>query len=340
MILFRPIKESDYASFLQMVSVANLEGSHLPDDPSLLEAKFHHALASFRGLLRKGGGFYLFLLEDIKNKKVIGMSAINQESGHAAPLSTYHIRDIHLAQEHVSLKEQKILHRQRLIRGPAELSFLFLLPEERKSGYGRILSLGRLLFIAAFQSLFPTTLMTALSGSSLKNGCNPFWENFGRLFFDVDSKQIWHLLSNELEIEPFLPSYPVYLSLLSKEAQNAIGKAHPHVKPALKLLLQEGFQLTQDIHVIDAGPYIESKVQNIRTVKESRRSPLAGCREIKNNELMLVANTRLENFRCLAAPLETSAQGVYLEKEIKTLLQLKSGEEVIHTPMSVASIKE
>ncbi|MDF2550338.1 MAG: arginine N-succinyltransferase [Chlamydiales bacterium] len=340
MILFRPIKESDYAVFLEMVAVANREGTHLPDDADLLKSKFHHALASFQGGLRKGGEFYLFFLEDTASKKVIGMSALTGQSGHVNPISTYHIREIHFAKEHHSLKEQKILHRQRLIQGPAELSFLFLLPEERKSGYGRLLSLGRLLFIAAFQSAFPATLMTALNGCSLKNGTSPFWENFGRLFFDIDSKGIWQMMRNEKEIEPFLPSYPVYLSLLPKEAQSSIGKAHPNVKPALKLLLQEGFQLTHDIHVIDGGPYIESKVQNIRSIKESKRASFAGCRDIQPQELMLIANTRKEGFRCIAAPLEKSRQSVYLSKEVKAGLQLKTGDEVIYTPMSIFNAKE
>ena len=66
-----------------------------------------------------------------------------------------------------------------------------------------------------------------------------------------------------------MPKYPIYVSLLSKQAQAVIGKVHEKTKPALQLLEQEGFICRGYVDIFDAGPTVEANLKHIRTAQMS-----------------------------------------------------------------------
>ena len=56
-----------------------------------------------------------------------------------------------------------------------------------------------------------------------------------------------------------MPKYPIYVNLLSKEAQQVINKVHDKTVPALRLLEAEGFARRKGyVDIFDAGPTVEA----------------------------------------------------------------------------------
>lgn len=64
-----------------------------------------------------------------------------------------------------------------------------------------------------------------------------------------------------------MPKLPIYINLLSDEAQAVIGKVHENTKPALRLLQKEGFICRDYVDIFDAGPTVECDLNNIDTVR-------------------------------------------------------------------------
>ncbi len=50
-----------------------------------------------------------------------------------------------------------------------------------------------------------------------------------------------------------MPKLPIYINLLSKEAQAVIGQVHDNTKPALKLLEREGFCCRDYVDIFDGA---------------------------------------------------------------------------------------
>src|SRR5258708_1536546 len=73
------------------------------------------------------------------------------------------------------------------------------------------------------------------------NGRSPFWECLGRVFFDTDFPNADYLsMVNKKFIADLMPTHPIYIPLLPKEAQEAIGQVQEQTRPAVKLLGEEG----------------------------------------------------------------------------------------------------
>jgi arginine N-succinyltransferase len=100
-----------------------------------------------------------------------------------------------------------------------------------------------------------------------------------------------------------MPRYPVYLDLLPKEAQEAVGLTHRDTMPARKMLEAEGLRYENHVDIFDAGPVLECHVVDLRTVRESVLAKVRiGERAAQEEARCLVSNTLLEDFCCGAAP--------------------------------------
>ncbi len=107
------------------------------------------------------------------------------------------------------------------------------------------------------------------------NDSSPFWEALGSHFLHLSFSET-QLISQEGKdfITEFLPPFPIYVDMLSKEAQAVIDKTHLNTLPALQILLGEGFAITNDIDVFDGGPKVMAKTSEVRTIKNCRHGVL------------------------------------------------------------------
>ena len=102
-----------------------------------------------------------------------------------------------------------------------------------------------------------------MRGVSDENGRSPFWEWLEAHFFSMDFPTADYLtgIGNKVFIAELMPKYPIYVNLLSQEAQNVIGKVHKKTEPALRLLQEEGFSCRGYVDIFDGGPTVEAKPQ-------------------------------------------------------------------------------
>jgi arginine N-succinyltransferase len=330
--LIRPIRESDLPALIEIVQQLGPGFTSLPNDLTFLEKRVSRSMESFSEKIEKPARFYLFVLESIKNKKIIGTSAI--QSSVAYPWPFYNYKLSMLAQYSQILnkyQENKILHLVSDYQGSAELGGLFLDLNYRGSGAGTFLSRSRCLFIAEFPALFPDMLIAEMRGICDQAGNSPFWEAVGRPFFGMDFRTADLLRATEgnLFISELMPKYAVYVALLPQSARDVIGQAHEKALPALHVLKKEGFQFRNYVDILNAGPTVEVAKKDLRTLKESQLRVIAGCKKkLATKELWMLCNRKLD-YRATIGSIELTDTGeVYIEENTADVLKVSVGDTI------------
>ncbi|MEZ5509546.1 MAG: arginine N-succinyltransferase [Gammaproteobacteria bacterium] len=272
----------------------------LPLDREVLARKLQRADTTWRTLQGNDDGLFLFVLEDVRSGKVVGVSGIETAVGLTQPWYTYSVGLI----VHAST-ELNIHHRYPTLfltndhTGCSELCSLFLHPDYRRFQAGALLSKARFLFMAQQRNLFADKTIAELRGVINRQGVSPFWESLGRHFFEMDFSDADYLsaVSNKQFIAELMPRYPFYTHLLPADAQAVIGCEHRDTTPARRMLEQEGFRYEGYVDIFDAGPTVETYTDQIRALQDSRLllpAELQQCAQAR----WLVANPARQQFRC------------------------------------------
>jgi arginine N-succinyltransferase len=273
---FRPVRETDLPALTDLVGRIADGLTTLPNDPKFLENKVHHCLRSLYPKINKPGDeYYLFVLEASPGGPIVGTSGLLARVGGFEPFYTYEIQTERQVYEPLGIDNPvDVLHLKRSHKGPSELCSLFLHPDYRRTGWGRTLSLARLLFVRAFPERFDREMIAELRGYINPAGKSPFWEAVGEPFFRKDyyTADILTGLGEKAFIEALMPRHPIYVSLLPPAARSVIGHVHRDTEAARQLLLREGFEGTREVDIFDAGPLIKGEVKRLRTVREAVRT--------------------------------------------------------------------
>ncbi len=278
MLVIRPVKLKDLDRLVELAHQASFGLTSIPRGRKLLRKRVLESMESFaRTCYRPRGELFVFVLEDIEQGLVLGTSCVVSKLGGFQPFYTYRINTcLHQSK---MLKVQKQIQTLNLVAehdGPAEIGGLFLGSQYRKHGSGRLLSLFRFLFMAEHRRRFESIALAEMRGVVDDEGRSPFWEALGSHFFDIDYPTADYLTQVDKKfIADLMPTCPIYVPLLPKSAQEVIGKVHERTKPALKMLEDEGFRYAGMVDIFEAGPVIYSKLNDIRIVKESRKSVVA-----------------------------------------------------------------
>jgi len=298
--ILRPAHERDLPSLTRLVGTIADGLTTLPNDPDFLAQKIHDSQRAFYPAIHKPGAeHYLFVLEDLASGQVVGTSGLIARVGGFEPFFTYEVRQE--AFRHTPLgiaHEIPVLHLKERHDGPAEVCSLFLHPDFRRDGIGRLLSLARFLFIRAFPQRFATEVIAELRGYLDPGGRSPFWEAVAAPFFKKDyyTADILSGVGEKAFIQALMPRHPLYLNLLPREAQDVIGQVHHDTAPALRLLEHEGFSRSDEVDIFDAGPLVKAPRDAIRTVREAltRTVALLPPKDQRPHVPMLVSNRSLD----------------------------------------------
>jgi arginine N-succinyltransferase len=134
---------------------------------------------------------------------------------------------------------------------------------------------------------------------------------------------------NKKFIADLMPTHPIYVPLLPPEAQAVIGKVHDQTAPALKMLQDEGFRFTGEIDIFEGGPVVSCQRDQIRTVRESRRAPIADVADdLPGPEDILLCNTRKDFRLCKGAVEPLSDGGIRLTSRTALSLHVKVGDTI------------
>ena len=343
MMVLRPVTMDDLEALLELSSMTGFGLTTLPTDRELLARRVRASLAAFErraeGAAR--GDAYLFVMEDLSRGSVVGTTGIVSKVGGFDPFYAYRIEtSVHESKRLEVRKEVRALHLVAEHDGPCEIGSLFLAPEARRGGNGRLLSLARFVFMAERPDDFDPTVIAEMRGVIDDAGHSVFWEAIGRHFFDLDFPTADYLsVVDKRFIADLMPTHPIYLPLLPEAAQGVIGKVHPDTEPALRMLEREGFQDSGMIDIFEGGPVITCPRDEIRAIRECQALVVAEvideAAELDGANWVIA---RPDEFRACAAPLRVMGDDeVVLSTRTALALGVKVGERVRVVPMRPAS---
>lgn len=342
MIIIRPIKRSDLDSIYELSAFAKSGLTTLPHDKEVLLKRIEESVISFnKNSDQPNGETYFFVSEDLKENKIIGTSAIVSKIGGFLPSWTYEIKTFETHSQTLGVsKEIRYLQLKADHNGPSEIGTLFLHPDYRINQNGRFLSLSRFMFIACFRRAFEDQVLAEMRGVIDEEGKTVFWEALGRHFFDVDFNYAdYKTMQDKSFIEELMPKNPIYIPLLPKEAQMVIGQVHPNTRPAQRLLEKEGFTFNGEVDIFEAGPNMEVKTDEIRTVKQACEYKVSekSLQTKKDNDAkyFIVAKfNRMDEYRTTVTnQIEFEYETVLLKENILEALNINSGDTVKVSPL-------
>jgi arginine N-succinyltransferase len=332
MVVIRPVREEDLEQLIELAGTAGFGLTSLPKDAELLGKRIVQSLRSFRIKAdAPGGELYLFVMEDSFTHRIVGTSCIVSKVGGFEPFYAYRIKtSVHESSALKIRTEIPTLHLVVAHSGPCEIGGLFLSPDYRKRGSGRLLSLFRFLFMAEHPGSFEPLVIAEMRGVVDEDGHSPFWEALGRHFFDMEFPKADYLsVKDKRFIADLMPQSPIYIPLLEKGAQEVIGRVANATRPALKMLQNEGFKYTGMVDIFEAGPIISCRLEDIRIVQESRDTTVE---EIETGEIesdwFIVTNT-VEEFRATMGPAQIlPGGGARLTEPVAKVLEVGQGDRV------------
>ncbi|CAM2851389.1 arginine N-succinyltransferase [Vibrio diazotrophicus] len=305
MLVVRPISMSDYDA-LHTCAVESGHGfTSLPVNEELLTNRIKHSEYSFTkpDVTSPSDEGYLMVGFDSETGEVAGTTGIEAAVGWDVPFYSYHISTIVHSSPKLNVNNVvKLLTFGNNYTGCSEICTLFLRPEFRQGLNGRLMSKCRFLMMAEHPHRFSKTIFAEMRGVSDEDGNSPFWQWLQEHFFSIDFTMADYLtgIGKKGFIADLMPKLPIYINLLSKEAQEVIGQVHEKTRPALKLLEKEGFTCRNYVDIFDAGPSVECDINNIDSVRNSVRVKVI-IAEHSSSQDFLICNTSFENFRATAA---------------------------------------
>ncbi|HEY0845900.1 MAG TPA: arginine N-succinyltransferase [Noviherbaspirillum sp.] len=338
MLVVRAIREQDLDGLLALAELVGSGMTTLKPDRKSLGQRVEVACASFTGQIAPQQRDYVFVMEDTATGKVVGVCAIKAAVGLDEPFYNYRIGTlVHSSKELKVFSRMDTLYLSNDLTGCAELCSLFLHPDYRHGANGKLLSKSRFMFIAQFPQLFSEKLIAEMRGYQSPDGRSAFWDSLGHHFFQMDFSRADDLtsLGQKSFIAELMPRHPLYVAYLPQEAQDVIGKVHVDTAPARRLLEQEGMHYEGYVDIFDAGPVLQARVSELRSLRESDLAIVeatSGTEQEKN--AWIIASTRMQDFRVIAAPSRPHRGRLALSEEQLHTLACRAGDAVRTMPLN------
>ena len=157
----------------------------------------------------------LLVMVQADDETILGTAGLLTRVGdarRAEPFYAYRIeRSVHRCESLGVHHELDTLHLVKMFNGPTELGTLFLHPEYRGGGYGRVLSLSRFLLMCLHPRRFDRQVIAELRGVVDQDGNGPFWDALGRSFFQVEFAVADARSARDKRfIAELMPPHPIY----------------------------------------------------------------------------------------------------------------------------------
>ena len=332
MMLVRPGRPDDVEALVALAQKAGVGLTTLPASQKVLTRHLADSGRAFsREIDRPRGEKYLLVMENALTGDLAGCASLVGRVGGFDPFFSYELQKVRKTCEPLGVdKEVETLNLVQDHKGPSEIGTLFVDPDFRRGGHGRLMSLSRFLFIAACPNRFTDEVIAEMRGNVDPVSGSPFWDAIGRHFFEmpfVDADE--RSAAQKQFIADLMPQHPIYVSMLPAEAQRAIGQVHPEAEPALRLLIQEGFKFGDEVDIFDAGPLYRVETTSIRSIRESRTGRLSRATpEEPDGPLMLLSNNSLDFRAVLGRATLDEDGGVCVSTRAALALGLRLNDEL------------
>jgi arginine N-succinyltransferase len=337
------LRESFREDLDQIHQVArHLDTVNLPNDRGMLEKILELSARSFSGACPVFEREYLFVLEDLDAKRVIGTCMIHAQHGtRKAPHVFFEV----LAEERYSETLDRHFRHQALrigynYDGPSEIGGLILQPDYRgrPEALGKLLSYVRFLFIAMHREWFRDEIISELLPPLEPDGTSKLWETLGRHFTGLDYLDADKISKDNKEfIRALFPQGLIYTALMPKDVQAVIGVVGPKTLGVEKMLKAIGFQYAETIDPFDGGPHYQARTDNVSLIQNSRRARVAAIAEAdEGRPFGLVAAEHASSPRFIAAGTRfrlLDGGEIGLTDATRAVLAVKPGDQVAYLPL-------
>jgi arginine N-succinyltransferase len=333
--VMRPSRLDDLQSLIELAELSGPGFTSLPVDVPILRERLQKSDDAFLGRLQRiEYGKYLLMMENAETGEVVGCSAVKAGTGIDQPFFNYRVITLAQASQaagNLRFDMDALVLTNEYV-GFTEVGTLFLKPEHRGGGAGRLAAQSRYLLMAAEPERFGTKVLAELRGVVDNEGRSPFWECLGRHFFRMDFTEADRLsaTTDNQFILDLMPKYPIYVDLLPPEAREVIGRCHSDGVGAYKLLQWEGFEFDRTVDIFDGGPLVTVQRRHIRTIQESRRVRFEAG-DVDSDPAAkqgLASSDMMPEFRVsLAKSILKDPQTAVISPDTLALLKLKPGSE-------------
>ncbi|WP_375209142.1 arginine N-succinyltransferase [Hyphomonas jannaschiana] len=333
--VMRPSRLDDLQSLIELAELSGPGFTSLPVDVPILRERLQKSDDAFLGRLQRiEYGKYLLMMENAETGEVVGCSAVKAGTGIDQPFFNYRVITLAQASQaagNLRFDMDALVLTNEYV-GFTEVGTLFLKPEHRGGGAGRLAAQSRYLLMAAEPERFGTKVLAELRGVVDNEGRSPFWECLGRHFFRMDFTEADRLsaTTDNQFILDLMPKYPIYVDLLPPEAREVIGRCHSDGVGAYKLLQWEGFEFDRTVDIFDGGPLVTVQRRHIRTIQESRRVRFEAG-DVDSDPAAkqgLASSDMMPEFRVsLAKSILKDPQTAVVSPDTLALLKLKPGSE-------------
>jgi arginine N-succinyltransferase len=257
--LIRPSRHSDFDYLHELSTSLSANGFlTLPSDEKELKELIELSEKSFvdrPASLERAK--YLFSLEDLKSRRVVGCSLIIGR--HGTETSPHLFFQINEEKQTITFMAEET--------GRTELGGLILDPayRGRKAKLGKALSLIRFVYVKRNPARFCENLVAELLPRFSPEGKSPFWETLGRRWTSMSYREAD--LKSRRDKRFFMnmfPRGPIAITSLSSEAQSAMGQVGPETEPVVKILTSIGFHYLHEIDPFDGGPHYGAKQSELK----------------------------------------------------------------------------
>ena len=334
--MFR-IRQSYREDVEQVLAVAeHLDTVNLPHDRTVIEGILDRSEKSFEGELSPSEREYLFVLEDLEQKRIIGTSMIYAQHGtKRAPHIFFRVEN----DERYSVTLDRYFVHQTLrigynYNGPTEIGGLILLPEYRRNAYalGKSLSYVRFLFIRMNRPIFRDHVLSELLPPLEADGTSKLWEALGRRFTGLTYQEADRLSKDNKEfINALFPDDPIHTELLPDEVRALIGQVGEETKAVEKMLRRIGFEYAQQIDPFDGGPHFVARTDDIAIVRDAAEVEVKASTDGGRAWAIIAVDTpgQRPHFRSIGTRVTQLAPGVVgVSDDTRRSLGIEDGQKV------------
>lgn len=320
MRIVRMVQPSDLEALVELAGKSSGLMTTMPRDRAGMEVRLNEAL--------QFDDTFMFVL--VEDEQIVGMSAVYLNIGQTRPFYSYKITHLTKSAPDLNVRvDTRVLHPVNDYSGATELGTLFLHPDYRGDGRGRLLSWSRLMFLATHRQLSGDTVMAELRGWTDSDGRSPFWEAIGNRFFTLDLDEADILSGREFRfIADLLPNYPIYIDLLPPEAQSVIGYPHDGSAPAMALLGKQGLRFNGYVDIFDGGPCIDAHLDDVDMVRASTELTVSGVTNEAATDHGFVATLGVADFAVGQFAVSLEDGGLGLDAKACDALGIANGEQV------------
>jgi arginine N-succinyltransferase len=332
--IVRSVHHEDLHQLTDLAKQFNL--LNLPGDRKVLAEKIDRSESSFAGELPKDKSEYIFVVEDVEQKLIVGSSLIIAKHGNEEVPHCYFkiLKRDHFSHDLGLGFIHQVLRFQLDTDGPTEIGGLLVDRSYRRrpERLGKQISLSRFVYMALNPDRFEERILCELTPPLTDEGRSEFWEALGRRFTGLPYQEADMLSQTNKEfIESLFPEEDIYMSLLDAKARLVLGRVGEATKPAQHLLEGIGFEYLDEVDPFDGGPHYGAKTKDVLPIKHGQKLILGEFKDPSYKQLGLVGFGE-KDFRCILSAYDVRDGVLSIPPKSRELLKLELENEVFVAP--------